>query len=452
MRDKLPNFAGKQNNGNSEDVNNHKNKNSNTESDSDKNATKQTKCGHDAANLEDLAQLLKSHAHQNHEMWQSMNSNKLAHYLRQWIVLSTRAVHKGVLVGSDIDGGVKGEVYVVGNALSSIFALLPASVWDTIPPASVTLGAYKEQILVHGDDITTYSWQEISDTITALQIEIPNMIYPVEESDQGTDSVDSVNMAYACDADILHLSIHLMAQIGFYINNAILHADINHQQDPSIEHMQSYTLHTQPTEDTTTKADHKTCSTEGDSSENIDIKFVYVREESISVQITAMHHILSLLLATTTAVLVPEDLSVELYGHHREASIDSFYEMSMLADLAPGFVMQYRNKFAHLFHSISQVVYFHYPQYIRKKQISLQHITKPNSSHISVLPLLLQIRPDIPVFYEHTGALCNHIHDKYDWSWIMLSGYVLLRHRSGNTYAARDLRSLLTFTTQTELP
>ena len=62
---------------------------------------------------------------------------------------------------------------------------------------------------------------------------------------------------------------------------------------------------------------------------------------------------------------------IELYNYHREASLDDFYKMSQMADTPFGSVSQYKHKFRHLFHSTSQVVYFHYPSYMRRKQVAL---------------------------------------------------------------------------------
>jgi len=52
---------------------------------------------------------------------------------------------------------------------------------------------------------------------------------------------------------------------------------------------------------------------------------------------------------------------VRLSNHHREASLDEFYDISMLADCLPGSVTQYKHQYRFLFHSVSQVIFFHWP-------------------------------------------------------------------------------------------
>ena len=134
---------------------------------------------------------------------------------------------------------------------------------------------------------------------------------------------------------------------------------------------------------------------------------------------------------------------MELHAHHKEASLDVYYEMSMISDLAPGFLVQYKCKFSHLFHSISQVVYFHFPQYRRRVQESLGNIVGGQASAVNTLPLLQQVRPEIPVLFEHTGACSQKEHANIPYAWVVLSGFVLLVKENGDALCAKDPRSLL---------
>jgi hypothetical protein len=54
----------------------------------------------------------------------------------------------------------------------------------------------------------------------------------------------------------------------------------------------------------------------------------------------------------------------------------------------------------------SQVLYFHQPTYTRQRQVEFESITSLTAGDINVLPIILQLKPDVPVFFEHTGA-CN---------------------------------------------
>ena len=339
----------------------------------------------------------------------TISPDQLISLMQAWIWKCSRILHKGVVKGGEDGSGLKSEVFLVGSALCGV--LRKFAFWHRLPTLHDCLGIHSKRILVHGPDCSVYKWTELCDTIAALQLEMPSMIYACQIEDSNSDLV----ALYTCDANILVACMHLMRHIGFFLTHSFSHDKMQNAQDPSIEHM-----HMQSD------------------------KTLIVRKESIYLQVAAIHASLSLLFATTQAERVvhehPE--TIELHSHHREASLDDFYQNSMLADLAPGFIMQYRSRYAHLFHSISQVIYFHYPQYIRKKQIPLADITARNAAHISVLPLLQQLFPGVPVFYEHTGGCCLHEHAKHEWSWLMLSGFVLLVRRDGKMFAAEDLRSL----------
>ena len=65
---------------------------------------------------------------------------------------------------------------------------------------------------------------------------------------------------------------------------------------------------------------------------------------------------------------------------------------------------------------------------------------------MNLLPLLLQVNPDIPLFYEHTGAGLRSAYAAHAFSWVFVSGYVLLLDRAGEVFCAEDLRSLLLHT------
>ncbi len=86
-----------------------------------------------------------------------------------------------------------------------------------------------------------------------------------------------------------------------------------------------------------------------------------------------------------------------LKQHHIESSMDFFNVFQQMIYLAPGMRIVYRTNFAGMYNDVSQVIYFHYPKYCRQPQIPLCDI--PNSN-MHLLPLLSQLIPDIPVFYD----------------------------------------------------
>lgn len=158
-----------------------------------------------------------------------------------------------------------------------------------------------------------------------------------------------------------------------------------------------------------------------------------------------IHTVGSLCLAKTEAVTVcnttlnenaskiATEVRSALTNHHREVSLDTFYEISMVHDLFPGSIAQYMHRHQEVFHSISQVVYFNWPAYARQKQQQFAQIMDaPDCLH--VLPLLTEMYPDIPVLYEHTGAFNVEVHAKYDLAWVVMSGWIALVTQKMNIF------------------
>jgi len=86
-----------------------------------------------------------------------------------------------------------------------------------------------------------------------------------------------------------------------------------------------------------------------------------------------------------------------LKAHHIESSIDFFNVFQQMIYLAPGMRLVYRTNFAGMYNDVSQVIYFHYPKFCRQPQLSLTEIPQSN---VHLLPLVMQLIPDIPVFYD----------------------------------------------------
>ena len=83
--------------------------------------------------------------------------------------------------------------------------------------------------------------------------------------------------------------------------------------------------------------------------------------------------------------------------HHLECSCDFFSTLQQMVQLAPAMRMVYRTDFSGMYNDVSQVVYFHYPQYHRQPQLPLADI--PDSA-VNCLPLLTQMLPHISVVYD----------------------------------------------------
>lgn len=126
-----------------------------------------------------------------------------------------------------------------------------------------------------------------------------------------------------------------------------------------------------------------------------------------------------------------------------EASGESWYNVSMASDLVPGAVCQYKHEFGELFHSLSQVVYYHEPNYARTKQLSLAELNGVAAPGVHVLPLLMELAPDVPVLYEHTGVGFRGTHAKHKFSWVLCQKLVVLVGEDMRSYCCKSLRGLL---------
>lgn len=95
--------------------------------------------------------------------------------------------------------------------------------------------------------------------------------------------------------------------------------------------------------------------------------------------------------------------------HHIESSMDFFNVFQQMVYLAPGMRLVYRTNFTGMYNDVSQVIYFHYPRFCRQPQLPLKDIP---GSNIHLLPLLLQLIPDIPVFYDDDTYILGLTHPR----------------------------------------
>ena len=169
-----------------------------------------------------------------------------------------------------------------------------------------------------------------------------------------------------------------------------------------------------------------------------------VRAETFVFMLDALHSMYCLHALLTRARFVEASGELaEVHAHHREASNETFFSHSMTSDCVVGTIAQYAHRFAHLFHSVSQAVYYNFPSYARQTQLPLAALQRADAPAVNLLPLLTELRPDIPVLFEHTGAGCRAQHAKHPWSWVLWSRFVLLVDADMRSYVAADLRTLL---------
>jgi hypothetical protein len=131
---------------------------------------------------------------------------------------------------------------------------------------------------------------------------------------------------------------------------------------------------------------------------------------------------------------------VELHPVHLEASMDTWWELANVADCPIGAITQYKHSFQYLFHSVSQVVYYHFPAYTRRPPAVFADVVSGRCEPLQALPLLLQVAPEVPVLYEHTGA--GHAASMRGGAWCVLAQFVLRVTADGRVLCASDCRAL----------
>jgi hypothetical protein len=155
------------------------------------------------------------------------------------------------------------------------------------------------------------------------------------------------------------------------------------------------------------------------------------------------------LLLDAKPVEVEDELIVkyvkELSPFQYEASLHDFYNFSMVADCTPASILVYKHKYKEMFNDPSQVIYFHQPTYTRQRQIDFESITTLSAGDINVLPIILQIKPDVPVFFEHTGACNSTACSAEPWSWLVIHRHILLCDSNGKYYVAKNIYVLFAY-------
>jgi hypothetical protein len=149
------------------------------------------------------------------------------------------------------------------------------------------------------------------------------------------------------------------------------------------------------------------------------------------------------------AVHVDSDLIIkyvkELSPYQYEASLHDFYNFSIVSDCLPASILVYKHEFNEMFNDASQVVHYHQPNYKRQRQVEFEVITSRSAGDIHVLPLLVQIKPDVPVLFEHTGACNSALCSAEEWSWLLIHRHIVLSDNKGRYYVAKNIYVLFAY-------
>lgn len=304
------------------------------------------------------------------------------------------------------------QMHVVGIALCVL--LNGCSELGETYDLHAALGHAGERVLLSDKQLQDYNIQELQNLVTALQLEFCALYRLQESGEQQTGDA-----GYWCLVNMEDICVRAMAHLG---------------------KLQSQVASELCAESSALAAIHGLVDLTADGLSN-------VRIETIVFLLDALHSMYSLHALLTRAQFVPRGESLlSVHAHHREASNETFFTLSITADCAVGTIAQYAHRFAHLFHSVSQTIYYNYPTYCRQTQLPLADLERENVQSVNLLPLLTELRPDIPVLCEHTGAGCRSEHAKHQWSWVLWCKFVVLVDRDMRCYVAADARTLLSST------
>lgn len=350
-------------------------------------------------------------------------------------------------------------------------------------------GKWYAHLVFTSTNLNDFEFEDLHNLVTALQ-QIFDNLYTIED--------DKI----VCDIDVKTLLVCILAKMSLWINN--------HWKEPEREIEDETEQHNENVEVESDEEDNS--ENDSDAEESADkykngfffrpgvmhenraeMVMPYcvlrgfaqldhennciLRFDAATFLLNAMHSMLSLHVMLTNSkspsyclAKIEEQKkmnmnveSIEIAKHHLEASTEDWFTLSMTRDCKVGTVAQYAHKYAYLFHSISQAIYYNYPSYARRKQVSakcLQRAWKLTSKsedcqeHIQVsqedfeavnlLPCLMEIAPDIQVLCEQTGAGCKRKHEN-KWTWVLWNKFVMLVGPDFKTYVAHDIRTLLQF-------
>lgn len=335
-------------------------------------------------------------------------------------------LNRGAPLHEPPDAPVANDMHVVGACLCVLLGRSPQL--KETRSLRDSLGELHDSIILTQTPLDLYSLDDIQNTVAALQLEF-NRLYTY-----------SVGTGYTAQCDVEQACVQLLARLGQWLavrwrEDKAAGAGAAARALPAEMEMPREALR-----------GHAALDADG---------FCCVRLDAAVFMLDAVHSMLSLhrLLTRASARDDAEAASrVLLAAHHHEASGEVFFTHSMTADCVVGTIAQYAHKFAYLFHSISQAIYYNSPNYQRKLQLPLARLQEPTAEDgqggvrgppaVNVLALLLELRPDVPVLYEHTGAGHRGTHAAHEWAWVLWADFVLLVDAQMEVSAALDVRAL----------
>jgi hypothetical protein len=133
----------------------------------------------------------------------------------------------------------------------------------------------------------------------------------------------------------------------------------------------------------------------------------------------------------------PHDCGIR--KHHMEASTDDFHLLCMSMRLPVAARLNYKQDFPGMYNHVSQVVYFHDPQYERQVRVGMDKVS--SGDVMQVLPALRQLFPEIELAYEEDHINISKPTGK--WHWMVLPGRVYLISPNSRIYQSENVTTLI---------
>ena len=328
----------------------------------------------------------------------------------------------------DMDG--LNYMHVVGMKLC---ALLDNHTMPMYDEHNIEIDVYSAapQLRTSTCEIREMDWDQVADLLTALQIEMPNLVFATKDN--------STHLKINIKIDVLKVLVMCLKRVGFLtqrywkVDPAKLPKQKQRKDGPDEDEQEELA------EQELTRVNKHGVTEHGWS---------YIERHNIVQVFDALHALTSVTLAFCDCEIVNDDdpectaeIIENMTEHHREVSLDRFYEISMISDINPGMIAQYKHRHQEVFHSVSQVVYYNWPSYQRHKQKKFADIMQDRAA-VNILPLLAEMFPTIPILYEHDGALSREAHSKHTFSWALINANIFLVTENLKIYYSDDIMRL----------
>ncbi|KAJ1466462.1 hypothetical protein T484DRAFT_3633375 [Baffinella frigidus] len=139
---------------------------------------------------------------------------------------------------------------------------------------------------------------------------------------------------------------------------------------------------------------------------------------------------------------------LELKEFHIEAATDDFYKYSQYFDLPPAAALQYSCDFGLMLNSVTQITYFCFPDYERRRQISFEEVSSGEHA-IYALAAVLSMIPSVTILLEDggfgaaPGAIGDPAHAKAGWRVVLGAGSIYLLDPTGRLFCDENVVDLM---------